>query len=304
MLAPNQLHLLNPGDTPELSIFHNMLGIEGVCGMVVQRPGQAPESACLLVSRSEYTQQVMHDLFREGRMYETWTSLLGLAALRSGDIAIDIGAHVGLFSTLFRLGVGPTGAVYAFEPMPDTYRRLLHNVIHNRFTNVVPLPLAVADRSGSALFHLNPDNEGECSLIGLPGGKTCQVQVTCLDELFGDTLPKRPRLMKIDAEGVESAILKGATRFFETHAPDLVICECNRSALAASGTSEWDLRDFFGKRGYACAVINNGVGIDLRGGTYYRYLTRFENSAQTDHGYVYNLMFVRGESGLYPAPVM
>ncbi|MBI2307776.1 MAG: FkbM family methyltransferase [Rhodocyclales bacterium] len=304
MLAPNQLHLLNPGDTPELSIFHNMIGDQGVCGMVVQRPGHTSESACLLVSRTEHTQQVMHDLFSEGQMYETWTSLLGLAALQPGDIAIDIGAHVGLFSTLFRLGVGPTGAVYAFEPMPDTYRRLLHNVIHNRFTNVVPLPLAIADRSGSALFHLHPGNEGECSLIGTPGDETCQVQVTCLDELFGDILPKRPRLLKIDAEGVEVAILKGATRFFETHAPDLVICECKRGALAATGHSEWDLRNFFDTCDYACAVINNGVGIDLRGGQFYRYLTRFESSAPVDHGYVYNLMFVRRESGLYPAPLM
>lgn len=303
-LPPNEPHTINPGDNPEISIFHNTIGNDGVCGIAVSRGHQTPESACLVVSREEYTQRTMHDLFRSGHLYETWTSLIGLASLQPGDIAIDIGAHVGFFSLLFRLGVGPSGAVYAFEPMPDTYRRLLHNVIHNRFTNVLPLPLAVSDQSGSAVFHIHPSNEGESSLIGVPGGKQCNVQVTSLDDLFGDTLPRRPRLLKLDAEGVEPAILKGGERFFDTHAPDLVICECNRGALAVSGMSEWDLREFFYERGYACAVVNNGVGIELGGGSFYRYLARYESSAPVDHRYVYNLMFVRHESGLYPSPIM
>jgi FkbM family methyltransferase len=247
----------------------------------------------------------MHDLFREGVLYEGWTSLLALGVLREGDVAIDVGAHVGFFSALFRLGVGPSGMVYAFEPMPETYRRLLHNVMYNRLANVLPLPLAVAERSGEAAFHIYPDNEGESSLIGGRNGmRACSVQTTCIDDIFQDALSKRPRLLKLDAEGVELNILRGGVRFFETHAPDMVICECNRGALLAAGASEWMLRAFFQKRGYACAVLNNGMGVDLAGGEYYRYLRADEESVPPGYRYVYNFMFVRDGSGLYPSPAL
>ena len=117
-------------------------------------------------------------------------------------------------------------------------------------------------------------------------------------------LHKRPRVLKLDAEGVELNILNGGRRFFETHAPDLVICECHRGALAAAGSSEQALRRFFDDRGYACAVLNNGEGLNLGGGAYYRYLSPGEPSADENYPYVYNLAFVRDGSCLFPAPFM
>lgn len=303
-IQPNQLLKVESLGEAELAFFHNTIGTEGVLGLTVKRRGEIAETACLLVSRTAHTQRVMHYHFEKAHLYEEWTSSLALGALRVGDVAIDIGAHVGFFSTLFRLGVGPSGAVYGFEPMPDTYRRLLHNVMYNRFTNVLPLQLAVSDHSGDAVFYIDPENEGESSLLKAPGRHSCNVQVTSLDEIFRDALPRRPRVLKIDAEGVELSILRGGCRMFETHAPDLVICECHRDALRSSGASEWSLRDFFRDRGYACAVINNGTGMNLAGGKYYRYLRHDEESAPLDFGYVYNLMFVREGSGLYPSPVL
>lgn len=303
-IEPNALLKVDSLGEAELWFFHSKIDKEGVLGLTVKRRGEAPETACLLVSRDGHTQRVMHYLFEEGRLYENWTSVLALGALRAGDVAIDIGAHVGFFSTLFRLGVGPSGAVFGFEPMPDTYRRLLRNVMYNRFTNVVPIPLAVSEQSGDAVFYIDPENEGESSLLKRSGRRAHNVQVTSLDEIFRDALPRRPRVLKIDAEGVELEILRGGQRMFETHAPDLVICECHRGALRAAGASEWTLREYFETRGYASAVINNGMGMNLGGGSYYRYLQEREESAPLDFGYVYNLMFVRAGSGLYPAPVL
>jgi FkbM family methyltransferase len=304
-IQPNELSKVETLGEAELWIFHNTIGDEGVLGLSVKRRGaMGAETACLLVSRTAHTQRVMHHLFEEAHLYEEWTSSLALGALRTGDVAIDVGAHVGLFSTLFRLGVGPSGSVYGFEPMPETYRRFLRNVMYNRFTNVLPLQLAVSEQSGNALFHIDLENEGESSLLRRPEEDSCNVQVTSLDEIFCDALPKRPRVLKIDAEGVEPSILRGGSRLFETHAPDLVICEYNRGLLLAAGASEWILRDFFRDRGYACAVINNGQAMDLAGGKYYRYLKPEEESTPPDFAYVYNLMFVRNGSGLYPSPFL
>ncbi len=303
-IKPNEMFQVQVPGRLGLWIFHNTVEEDGVLGLSVSRNGQPPETACLLACRKEYTQRTMHDLFQEGHLYEKWTSVMALGALREGDVAIDIGAHIGFFSALFRLGVGPSGMVFAFEPMPETYRRLLRNVMFNHFTNVQALPLAVSDRSGSAVFYIDPENEGESSLIGTQSAEPCQVQTTCLDDIFQEALPQRPRVLKLDAEGVELNILKGGSRFFEIHAPDMVICECNRGALMEAGVSEWMLRRFFDERSYACAILNNGMGMDLRGGKYYRYLRQDEESAARDFGYVYNLMFIREGSGLYPDPVL
>jgi FkbM family methyltransferase len=304
-IQPNELSRIDCPENGAFWVSHDMIDGEGVLGLAVQRSGAPAESACLLVGTQEYTQKLMLQLFQEGTAYEKWTSCIALGALREGDVAIDVGAHVGYFSVLFRLGVGPSGIVYAFEPLPETYRRLLRNVMVNRFVNLLPLPLAVTDRSGSAEFHISSQNEGASSLLGWESGtRSCTVQVVSLDDVFRNACPKRPRLLKLDAEGVELNILRGGSRFFETHAPDLIICEVNRGALMAAGASEGMLRRFFDERGYACAVLNNGEQMPLGGGEYYRYLRADEESAPPEHHNVYNLMFVRPGSGLYPKPLL
>lgn len=302
MAVPQGMRQVNPGGDPALWIFHGSEGNDGVCGMAVARNAAAPESATLLARRDVHMQRLLADAFAAGILYERCTSLIALGALRPGDIALDVGAHIGFFSILYRLGVGAQGTVFAFEPLPETYRQLLRNVMLNRFTNVVPLPIALADRSGSAMFYLHPENEGESSLIGAETDEKCHVQVSCLDDLFRDGMAKRPRLMKMDAEGVEVSILNGGRRWFDSYAPDLVISEINRGALANAGACEDDVRRFFRERGYRCAVIGSS-GVDLQGGHFYRYLEG-DAPAAPDCPYVFNLMFVRDGSGLYPDPVM
>lgn len=307
MADGREMHRVNPGGEPAIWIFHDRMVDDGVCGMAMARSGNSPETACLTVSRQAYTQEAMFRLFSEhAQLYEPATSLLAVGALRPGDIAIDIGAHVGYFATLFRLAVGPAGSVYAFEPMPETYRRLLRNVMLNRFTNVLPLPLAMADRSGMAVFHIDAGNEGECSLLETAGNRTVEVQVTSLDDLFRDGLPTRPRVMKMDAEGVELSILNGGRQFFERMAPDMVICEVNRGALAKTDIGEPELREFFESRGYRCAVIalsEADAGVDFRGARFYRYLDKGEFVSDACK-YVFNLMCIRAGSGLYPADIV
>ncbi|WP_263770466.1 FkbM family methyltransferase [Propionivibrio soli] len=303
-VRPGQLtKWATPFGGSELSSFYNTIDESGVLGLAVQRPDGTQESACLLVNRSEHTQSVMFELFRSGSLYEPYTTAIAVGALRSGDMAIDVGAHVGYFAVLFRLCAGERGSVLAFEPMPNTYRGLLRNVLGNRFRNLMVLPLALSDTGGEATFFLDSKNEGESSLVPRDG-KSCVVQVSSLDDLFRDGLEQRPRVLKLDAEGVELKILKGGARFFASHAPDLVICEHNRGALENGGASADDLRHFFTERGYRCGIINNGHGMDMRGATFYRTIEPGEPAQPADYAYVFNLMFVREGSGLYPAPQM
>ena len=302
MLPVNTPHPVNPGDDPLIYVFHNTLDDQGVCGFTLARSQQPPESACLLVNLAQHTQRVLHTLCQKGILYDRPTTLLALAALRPGDTVIDVGAHVGLLSILGRLAVGATGRVYAFEPMPDTFQRLRDNIAFNGFENVYALPLALDEQPGSAVFHINPANEGESSLLAQQGCIPHPVEVATLDALFTGELEARPRLLKLDVEGVELRVLRGGTHFFAEHAPDLVFCEVNSGALAAGGTSEAELRRFFTERGYRCAVVSNDLpGLALPDNRFYRVLADDEASALPDNAYVYNLMFVRADAGLYPA---
>ena len=304
-IRPNQLiNWGTPLGNSELLSFYNSVGTEGVLGLVVRQPDGANEAACVVVNRDEHTQGIMYQLFESGRLYESHTTAVAVGALRPGDTAIDVGAHVGYFTALFRLCVGKAGRVFAFEPMPSTYRRLLRNVLGNDFHNVMALPMALSDENGEAHFFLDPENEGESSLVVRPELRSCVVQTTSLDELFADSLRVRPRVMKLDAEGVELKILRGGKRFFAAHAPDLVICEHNRTALREAGVTPDDLRQFFAQHGYRCGVINNGLGMDMGGATFYRMVTANEPLQADDYGYVFNLMFVRDGSGLYTNDMM
>lgn len=256
--------------------------------------------ARLVVGLEGYTQALLYRLARQNQLYEYQTAMLALGALRPGDIALDIGAHVGYFTLLFRLAVGETGRVFAFEPLADTYRRLLHNVMINGFSNVLPLPLAVAKQPGTAFFHINRENEGASSLLGGDGGEQVPVQLTSLDNLFRENLSTRPRLMKIDVEGAEMEVLLGAEKWFDRQGPDVVIVEIGRGGLAFAGASEWDIRQFFEQRGYRAGVINGNREDQGIGNAFFRYYDADYRHVPLDSPYVFNEIYVRDGSGLYP----
>jgi FkbM family methyltransferase len=68
--------------------------------------------------------------------------------LRPGDVFVDVGANIGLFTLIAACSVGPAGRVIAFEPTSVTYARLVDNVRLKGFSNVRCVNSALSDRSG------------------------------------------------------------------------------------------------------------------------------------------------------------
>lgn len=273
-------------------------GGEATCVLVMPDPA-GNTVARLVIGLDDHTQDLLYRLARDHLLYEPHTTMVALAALRPGDIALDIGAHVGYFAMLFRLAVGAGGRVFAFEPLAATYRRLLHNVMVNGYTNVLPLPLAVAGQVGTADFHLNLENEGASSLVSTAGPVVGPVQVITLDSLFRENLDIRPRLMKIDVEGAEMDVLLGAANWFDRQGPDLVILEINRGALANDGASEMDIRNFFERRGYRSGVVNGSRAGQGVGDGLFRFYDSDYPQVPPEFPYVFNEMYVRNGSGLF-----
>ncbi|MCS7277581.1 MAG: FkbM family methyltransferase, partial [Aquificaceae bacterium] len=73
-----------------------------------------------------------------------------LSHLREGMTVLDIGANIGFYALHFARKVGPSGKVYAFEPVPEFFERLKEHIALNNMTNIFPIHVALSDQKGSA----------------------------------------------------------------------------------------------------------------------------------------------------------
>ena len=166
-----------------------------------------------------------------------------------GGTAYDLGANYGIYSMFLARLVGPTGRVYAFEPMPDIMTQLKANIALNPLTNVEFVPMAASDSVGTAQFRIgNHAGSGHLEAADQyhpQSGGTIHVEQITLDEFVRLGHPP-PTFMKIDVEGAEGAVFAGASDVLakyrpviavEVHSADLG--EQVGAALSASNYSAW-----------------------------------------------------------------
>lgn len=138
--------------------------------------------------------------------------------LKRGMVFFDIGAHLGFYTLLASRLVTPRGKVVAFEPNPYIKRRLVWHLILNRCTNVHLEEVAVGDRTGKADFFILADRSDLSSLQVHPrcfaSHKISKiiVQMTSLDDYVMNNNITKIDFIKVDVEGAEWLVLKGATR--------------------------------------------------------------------------------------------
>lgn len=143
------------------------------------------------------------------------------AAIRPGMAVVDVGANIGCHSLAFARLVGPTGRVLAIEPQKQVYQMLVGNVALNHLTHIDTLHGAMGHEPGT--LHVPPvdyeaaGNFGGVSLTQSAGEATEAVQVDTLDSL---ELPKCD-FIKIDVEGAEASVMRGAAKTIRTHGPTI-----------------------------------------------------------------------------------
>ncbi|MGQ0570071.1 MAG: FkbM family methyltransferase [Armatimonadota bacterium] len=139
--------------------------------------------------------------------------------VNEGTVVFDIGTHVGFYTLLASVLVGPSGKVFAFEPLPSNLRYLKEHLRWNSIENVTVLEAAVLDRSGEALFDEGPNSSmGRIS----PSGKV-KVKTVALDELVGRGELPLPDYIKMDIEGAEMLALSGAKSVLAKSRPTLFL---------------------------------------------------------------------------------
>lgn len=191
-----------------------------------------------------------------GGGYEREICFLLVRALRRGDVAVDIGANFGSLTLLMSKLVGPDGNVLAFEPIKESREKLQDNLALNHATNVAVDGRVVAQHSGVGRFFLNSDDAAGSGLWNpgvFPGNnKSAEIDASfmcdqvCLDDLKLFNI----RLLKIDAEGAEHAILKGGYAFIERARPPFIVVELNPFGMDQMRTNTEALRAYMSGFGY------------------------------------------------------
>jgi FkbM family methyltransferase len=160
--------------------------------------------------------------------------------LKPGLTILDVGANVGYFSLIAASLTGITGRVIAFEPTPSVFDRLQENIALNHLANVTAVRIAVSDENGTAPFFVNPDmedSEGNSLLQAAVASGASQIRVplTTLDVATSQLGLKRIDLLKIDVEGNEIKVLRGAHGILRGAHPPQILMEINPQTLNAAG---------------------------------------------------------------------
>jgi FkbM family methyltransferase len=143
------------------------------------------------------------------------------AYVKTNAVAYDVGANAGYLTLVLAKLVGPQGKVFAFEPDPKNFKALESNLERNAMAQVTAVAKAVSSESGTVTFA-----SYEYSLVGhiagenTPGdAKLHQVAAISLDDfIFVENQPQ-PSFIKIDVEGAEEQVLRGATRVLQEVRP-------------------------------------------------------------------------------------
>ena len=142
--------------------------------------------------------------------------------LKPGDVFCDAGAAIGFFTLLGARLVGPEGRVVSFEPLAESAAQLRKNVGLNQFAHVEVVEAALADEPGTAALYTEPGRWFRSRLLprGVTNAHTVTVDVTTLDLAFARRRP--PDVIKIDVEGLELEVLKGALSLINAAKPTIL----------------------------------------------------------------------------------
>ena len=156
---------------------------------------------------------------------------------KEGDTVIDIGAHMGRYTITSSKYVGPNGKVIAVEAHPYNFKMLERNISLNRLANVTAIRCALYSKREKVKLYLPDEKQGYTMhhsvmsnyLITKYNEKIEQyyieVQAYALDELLSNTGVNQVNWIKIDVEGAEYEVLKGAKAILAASKPISILVE-------------------------------------------------------------------------------
>ena len=179
--------------------------------------------------------------------------------LSPGDVAVDVGANIGIYTQLLSRWVGPTGLVHSFEPSPENFGRL--QSVTRKLANVRLSQSAVGESSRRTTLYvsdkLNVDHRAY-----LPEGDsrhTVPIEMIALDDYFKPG--ERVDLIKMDIQGYELHALRGANRVLADNPGIKLLFEFWPYGLKQAGANSADLIAFLEQKGMCIRQLSSaGLG--------------------------------------------
>ena len=199
--------------------------------------------------------------------YEAGTLYVIKKILKEDDTFIDVGANIGLMSLFASRVVGDNGFVYSFEPEPTTFMILKENIKINKITNICAYDIGLGNIESKHFIYEHLDvGRGGASLIkplNQSNYKKYETYIETLDDFILKHKITNIRMLKIDVEGWELHVLRGAKFLLQsTQAP--IIC-IEYSNLVPQGSRQiLDIYYFLSNNNYSIYKLKRGKEIQSK----------------------------------------
>lgn len=202
--------------------------------------------------------------------------------VKPGMTVLDVGANVGDYTALLSRLVWPFGRVYALEPAPRTFAKLVRRVGTEGLANVRAFPLAAYSRTGEVALNEFPEEFSAWNSLGRPRmahpvtgrgevaiERTEAVEAVRLDEFCRREGIETIDFLKLDVEGAEADALEGASELLRRGAVRLLQFEISRAMLEGTGRRAREVFDLLDRHGYECFRIraDGSIGPAVRDST-------------------------------------
>lgn len=170
---------------------------------------------------NQHDSYIGKSLAKYGEWSEGEIALFG-QLVEAGDIVVEVGSNIGSHTVPLARRLGSSGRLYAFEPQRIIYQNLCANIALNSLTNVEAYQVALGETDGQILIpDINYTVDGNYGAVNLEQFKQGQpVRLATLDQALN--LP-RLKLLKVDVEGMEAAMVRGARATIAKHLPYLYV---------------------------------------------------------------------------------
>lgn len=174
--------------------------------------------------------------------------------LKPGDTFVDVGANIGCVTAAGALATGHGGRVLAIEAHPRTFQYLRKTVAVNHFQNVTMLNVAVGAEKGVLRFS-DEKRKDDNNCVSPDQSRGLEVPCVPLGDILQEHQIDRISLLKIDVEGFEMQVLRGAGATLDR--VDCLYVEVLEHTLARFGSSSKELISFLKARGFRCFRFRN-----------------------------------------------
>ena len=195
----------------------------------------------------------------ERKMVET-----AMSHVHSGDVFLDVGAHMGFYTLVASRAVGERGSVHCFEPGDKQHRLLSENVRINGLSNVRVNKKGVSNKKGTATFVEGPSrNLGESYVSEGSSGGGPSIELVTLDEYCREMGITAVGAMKVDVEGLEEFVFQGATDVLGRLRPRAIVYESVGEHAAKFGSSPEKVHAIIRSHGYRIRAFRHDRVVEL-----------------------------------------